>query len=109
MDPMIAIELDDSSFKALGLCDAQLVQFAWADSGRNLQIHLITANGKPIELVCSWANRLQMSLSFPENHGGYPLLWDATLLPAAGNWQLALDFSGHGQIALACSSVFLRA
>jgi hypothetical protein len=102
--------LNDSSFKALGFCDAELTQVSWIKSGRDMQLQLTLANGTAINLICAWARELQVSLTQQANHGGYPLLWEATLSPAADNcWQLALDFAGQGQITLTCNSVGLGA
>ena len=103
-------ELNASSFKALGFCDAQLTEFSWANSGRDVQLQLMLAKGKAIDLICAWAQDLQVSLILRANHGGHPLLWDATLSPAPdGCWHLALDFAGQGQITLTCNSVGLGA
>ena len=102
--------LNASSFKALGFCDAELTQFSWANSGRDVHLQLTLANGTAIELICARSRGPQMTRTYKADHGGYPLLWDATLSPEPDDcWQLALDFAGQGQITLTCNSVGLGA
>ena len=100
------IELDDLAFKALGLGDAQLTQFSWVNSGRDLELKFTLVGGADVALICTWAHQLQISLRYPPNHGGYPMLWDASLAEAIGErWQVALDFASKGEIIFLCNSV----
>jgi hypothetical protein len=97
--------LDQTSFDALGLCDARLTAIEWLAGGKDLGIVLEHASGQEIKLVCSWAHERRIALNTPAQHGGMPLMWEATLASEGREFRLNLDFASGGTISVLCGEV----
>ena len=97
--------LDQTSFNALGLCDSTLPAIEWGADGKGLNVVLEHASGQEIKLVCSLAHERRISLDTPVQHGGKPLVWEATLATEGSGYRLHLDFASGGSITLLCGEL----
>jgi hypothetical protein len=97
--------LDQTSFNALGLCDSRLTAIEWCADGKDLSIVLAHVSGQEIKLACSWAHERRIALDTPAQHGGMPLVWEATLATEGREYRLHLDFASDGSISLLCGEV----
>lgn len=102
------IALTDEMVARFTLSDAQLIGIVWCEGGRDLQIQLLTGDGRAATLKCTWVSGVRIDLRFEARSGGHALSWECRFGRCGTRWRMVFEFPPQGGIEFECNEAWLE-
>ena len=94
------------SLAGLSWDDAEFRGFRWSPNQEDVILLLATPSlpGGALEVECRWVTSLRITLDYAETAGAL-LSWSGEITRTGNAWNVAMEFPGHGSIALTCNDL----